>query len=200
MKPIFMKTYLLFLILGIITHISAGEHKWIAVGDLHDWFSPTANEIEIGRTGATNTQQDGLQWNAQFRDQDVKAAKALWIATTNYDDPISNKFYNFKVIHNGPRGLDNESEFMAVENQWKLVGKYDSPLVLVDDIPASELQYDDLVDEVDPSLNCDRVLHTVVNTSIGVTINRKVYAFTQQNHSKNRLPLKSWIRLFLPDL
>jgi hypothetical protein len=183
MKPIFMKTYLLFLILGIITHISAGEHKWIAVGDLHDWFSPTANEIEIGRTGATNTQQDGLQWNAQFRDQDVKAAKALWIATTNYDDPISNKFYNFKVIHNGPRGLDNESEFMAVENQWKLVGKYDSPLVLVDDIPASELQYDDLVDEVDPSLNCDRVLHTVVNTSIGVTINRKVYAFTQQNHS-----------------
>jgi hypothetical protein len=186
MKNIFIMKKLipliLFLIIPVIVGAQVPQIKWIAVSDLHDWISPTGNEIEIGRTGATNTQQDGLQWPAQFRYQDVKAAKAMWIATTNYDDPISGQFYNYKIVHNGPRVLDKESEFMTVADKWKLIGRFDTPIVVVDGLLASELVYKDEVDEVDESLPYDRVLTTVVNTSIGVTIKRNVYAYTQQNH------------------
>ena len=186
MKNIFiMKTLIpviLVFIIPVIVGAQVPQNKWIAVGDLHDWISPTGNEIELGRTGATNTQQDGLQWPAQFRYQDVKAAKALWIATTNYDDPLSGQFYNYKIVHNGPRVLDKESEFMTVADKWKLIGRFDTPIVVVDGLLASEMIFKDEVDEVDETLPYDRLLTAQVNTSIGVTIKRNIYAYSQQNH------------------
>jgi hypothetical protein len=89
---------------------AADETKWMSIGMLHDWFSSAGCEIEVGRTHLVSDQQDGLRWPAQFRYQDCKAAKALWIGTTNYHDPIVNKDFNYKVVHVGSRVLDEEKE------------------------------------------------------------------------------------------
>ncbi len=157
------------------------QSKWMAVGMLHDWYSDGGCEIEVGRTHLVSDQQDGLRWPAQFRYQDCKAAKALWIGTTNYDDPLVNRTFPFKVVHVGPRVLDEQHEFMPVE--FKLLGKFLHPVVLVGGIPASRIDYLDFVDEVKPDLPVDRELINVVNTSIGITMTRKIYASSEKYYN-----------------
>ncbi len=177
----FFTLFFVFLFLcGMKAHLIADETKWIAIGSLHDWFSSGGCEIEVGRRHLIPDQQDGLRWNALYQYQDSKAAKAFWIGATNYYDPIANKTFNYKVVHVGPRHLDEDNEFMPVE--FKLIGRFDSPLVYVDELPACNTTYMDLVDEVDPNLKADRMLYNVVNTSIGITVTRRIYAFSQQYH------------------
>ena len=171
---------LLFVAVMGISQLMAGETQWIAVGSLHDWFHSAGCEIEVGRTHQVSDQQDGLRWNAQFKYQDVKAAKALWIGCKNYNDMVAGKTFNYKVVHVGPRVLDENNEFMT--ETFELWGKYDQPLVLVDGIPASTLKFMEHVDYVDPDLPADRVLYNVVRTSIGLQMTRTIYAFTNKNH------------------
>ena len=68
---------------GLVNNVFGDETKWMAVGMLHDWYSSAGCETEVGRTHETADQLDGLQWPAQFRNQDCKAAKALWIGFLN---------------------------------------------------------------------------------------------------------------------
>ena len=156
------------------------DSKWIAVGMLHDWYSSAGCEREMGRTGETRDQQDGLRWPAQYKWQDGKCAKALWIGTTNYNDPIAGQIFDYKVVHVGPRFMDEQNEFMPQE--FKLIGRFDHPNVYVDGVLAGKLDYLDDVDLINPELVCDRMIYNVVNTSIGITEIRKVYGFSQQNH------------------
>ncbi|MBO8152958.1 MAG: fibronectin [Candidatus Marinimicrobia bacterium] len=176
-----MKKRVRVLILFMMVFFSAAiadQTKWIAIGSLHNWYSSAGCEIEVGRTHQVSDQQDGLRWPALYRWQDMQAAKALWIGTTDYDDPISGQHYNYKVVHVGPRGLDENNEFMPVE--FKMIGRFQAPVVVVDGLLASHTVYMDEVDEVDPNLFCDRMIFNVVNTSIGITVTRKIYAWSQQ--------------------
>lgn len=159
----------------------ADETKWIAVGMLHDWFSSVGCEIEVGRRHLISDQQDGLRWPAQFEYQDCKASKALWIGATNYYDSLVDQTFEYKVVHVGPRVLDEANEFMPVE--FKMIGRFATPLVYVDGIPASNTVYMDIVDKIDETLKPDRLIYNVVNTSIGITETRKIHAFSQQNHN-----------------
>lgn len=172
---------LIILLSGSSNFVLADEYKWIAVGMLHDWFSSAGCEVEVGRRHLVSDQQDGLRWPAQFRWQDCKAAKALWIGAANYDDPIVDLHFEYKVVHVGPRVLDEANEIMSVE--FKMIGRFDSPIILVDGIPAGFLDYMDDVDEVDETLKPDRMIYNVVNTGIGITETRKIYAFSNQYHN-----------------
>ncbi|KAA3609878.1 MAG: fibronectin [Calditrichaeota bacterium] len=173
-----------YLIFGFLVFYSlsfADESKWIAIGDLKNWYSSSGMEREVGRRGLIPDQQDGLRWPALYSFQDVQAAKALWIGAIDYSDPLANgKTFSHKVVHNGPRVLNEQSEFMPVE--FKLIGKFNHPEVTVDGIPASNTVLDDLVDEIDASILADRMLLNVVNTGLGVTMTRKIHAFSQQDH------------------
>lgn len=162
--------------------VSADETKWLAVGMLRDWFSSAGCEVEVGRTHEVRDQLDGLQWPALFQDQDIKAYKALWIGCKNYNDPIVNKTYEYKVVHCGPRAesLLEESEWMP--NYFKLFALEPHPDVVVDGTPAAVLDNWDEVDIIDTEIPSDRLLVTTVNTAIGVTETRRSYAFSQQHH------------------
>ena len=166
------KLLILFIILfvGFLGLAIGDETKWIGIGMLHNWYSNAGCEQEVGRRHLISDQQDGLRWPSQFKYQDCQAAKALWIGTTNYYDPIVDKTFDHKVVHVGPRHLDEESETMPVE--FKMIGRFNHPLVLVDGIPASNTIYMDIVDEIDETLKPDRLLYNVVNTSIGIKIGR----------------------------
>jgi len=176
------KLLILFIILFVgFSGLAVGdETKWIGIGMLHNWYSNAGCEQEVGSRHLIADQQDGLRWPAQFEYQDCQAAKALWIGATNYYDPIVDKTFDYKVVHVGPRHLDEESETMPVE--FKMIGRFNHPLVLVDGIPASNTIYMDIVDEIDETLKPDRLLYNVVNTSIGITMTRKIYAFSSQYH------------------
>jgi len=160
--------------------VSGEETKWIAVGELHNWFSEAGCEIETGRTGQITDQQDGLRWPAFYSVQDNQAAKAMWLGAENYYDPIVDKTYTHKVVHVGPRFIDVKNETIPVE--FTLKGKYDHPNVFVDGDPSTNLQYMDAVDEVDPDLPADRILVNVMQSSMGVQMKRKIYAFVHQDH------------------
>ncbi|UCE08244.1 MAG: hypothetical protein JSW07_09575, partial [bacterium] len=157
------------------------------IGSLQTWFREDGCEPEVGRTFLQEDQQDGLRWPMEYhganKKQDNLAAKALWISTNNYTDAdqYGGNTYPNKVVHIGPRGWDMSREFMPIE--FKTFGFFDNPKVYVDGVEASELRWGDVrVDEVDPTLKCDRLLYNVVNTSIGVTMTRKIYAWAQQYH------------------
>ena len=167
----------LLLIFMAMNPLLADESKWITIGMLHNWFSSAGCEQEVGRTHLTADQQDGFQWPALYEYEDMQAAKALWIGARNYNDPVAQKTFDHKVVHCGPRVLDETSEFMPQE--FKLVGKFNHPTVVVDGALASLTVYRDVVDEIDENLAADRMLYNVVNTSLGVTLTRRIYAYSQ---------------------
>lgn len=176
---VFLFTFLSIIL--IVPELHADETKWISIGMLHDWYSSAGAEIEVGRRGLVTDQQDGLQWPALFQYQDMQAAKGLWIGASNYADPLAGgKTYEKKVVHAGPRVLDETSEFMP--QKFEMVGKFDHPTVVVDGVLASDLAYEDKVNRVDEDLPTDRMLVNVVNTSIGITIRRKIYAYSNRYH------------------
>jgi len=153
--------------------------KQIKIGSLQNWYSDEGCEIE---EGFRLYQQFGLSWPSQYQLQDNQAAKGFWIGTSNYTDgeQYGSVNYVYKVVHIGPRGHDPQREFMP--QVFKLIGKIPHPNVYVDGMPGTALMWEDEVDEVDPNLNCDRMLLDVVNTSIGLTMTRKIMAWGQQYH------------------
>jgi len=86
------------------------ESKWLAIGMLHDWFSSGGCEMEVGRRHLVADQEDGLTWPALFEYQDIKAAKGLWIGARDFYDPILGQRFEYKVIHCGPRIMDEDNE------------------------------------------------------------------------------------------
>ncbi|HIF83267.1 MAG TPA: hypothetical protein EYQ37_05350, partial [Candidatus Marinimicrobia bacterium] len=171
---------LFFISLFFYTINFAQEVKWMAIGDLQNWYSAAGCEIEVGRTGQVSDQQDGLRFPAFYRVQDNQAAKGLWLGAKNFHDPIVSKDYEYKVVHAGPRHLDIENE--TIPKEISLYGRYGHPNVFVDGDPATNLQYLDNVDEVDPDLPADRKIYNVVQTSIGVEMQRTIYAFSHPEH------------------
>ena len=171
---------LAFILSLLFSTVLTQEVKWMSIGDLHNWYSAAGCEIEVGRTGQVSDQQDGLRYPAFYRVQDNQAAKGLWLGASNFFDPIVDKTYEKKVVHAGPRHLDIENETMPID--ITMDGRYDHPSVLVDNDPATNLQYLDDVDNIDPSLPADRRINNKVQTSLGVKMERTIYAFTHPDH------------------
>lgn len=172
--------HLKFIVILYLSGAFAQEVKWMSIGDLHNWYSAAGSEIEVGRTGQVSDQQDGLRYPAFYRVQDNQASKGLWLGASNFYDPVVDKNYDKKVVHAGPRHLDIENETMPVS--ITMDGKYDHPNVFVDGDPATNLQYLDYVDNVDPSLKSDRKINNIVQTSLGVQMKRTIYAFAHPDH------------------
>ncbi|MEA1985898.1 MAG: hypothetical protein U9N76_00235, partial [Candidatus Marinimicrobia bacterium] len=172
------QTLIIFIIL--FNFVNADETAWIAIGSLHDWFSSAGCEKEIGRTGR-GSQLDGLKWPAFYKQKDIKAAKALWIGTADYADPLSGLTYDHKVVVAGPRKIDELSGFIPQE--FTLKGRVEHPTVLVDGTIASNLGIVESLGKIDYGLKCDRLLYNKVNTATGITMERSIMAFGNQYHN-----------------
>lgn len=171
---------LLTVLIGMPETTFAQVHKWVKIGSLYDWFADEGCEIEEG--DIKNQQQRGLSWPSQYQKQDCQAAKALWIGTTDYTDAEQYGGMNLpvKMVCIGPRHHDLIKEFMPME--IKMYGKFNRPDVYVDNIPSSELMFTEEDVEINPDLLSDRYIYNVVNTSIGITMTRNIYAWSQQYH------------------
>ena len=72
--------------------------------------------------------------------------------------------------------------FQIFSQEIKLIGKYDHPTVIVDDGSATTIDRYDVLDEIDPNLLCDRMIVIKFNTSMGISVTKKIMAFSQSDH------------------
>ncbi len=152
-----------------------GQTQWIQIGSLRNWYSEKGWEIEVGRTSSAD-QQDGLQWPQQYNRQDCQAAKGFWIGVKNFTDQNS-VAWETKVVHVGPR-TNGDNEFFP--KAFNLYAQFDPPMVTVDGILS--VSTPENIAAVTDTLKADRELITKVNTAIGLTMERRIYAFSQQFH------------------
>ncbi|HUI09328.1 MAG TPA: hypothetical protein VL221_03315 [Bacteroidota bacterium] len=147
------------------------EIRWMAIGSLNHWFASTGHEIEEGRV---SVQQDGLQWPAYYKYQDMEAASGLWLGCTNFKDPGGTN-WPVKVVHVGPR-VNGLGEFFPVT--FTTVSRFAAPQVFADGNPTvGNAPLNSMT--VDPTLKCDRMIVNIDNTAIGVTMTRKILAWCQ---------------------
>jgi len=182
MKMIFyQKRNILFLCLLLIISLSAGskdsyaqyENVWMNVGSLHNWYSEIGCEVEHGWVAS---QQYGLRWPAIYEYQDSQAAKGFWMGCIDFTDENGN-FFPYKVVHVGPR-VSGANEFFPMK--FEMVSRFDVPYVYVD----GNITYREFVeiDRVDPTMKPDRMLISVTNSAIGITMTRKIMQFSHPYH------------------
>lgn len=161
----------------------SNETQWLQIGSLHSFFAIEGSEFEACRTGNTSDNQtDGLQWPAQFSCQDHSVAKSMWIGTTNFNDPVSETTFPHKVVGIGPRLFEGDNNGI-IPVKIDLLGKSASPTVTVDGIPASDNDAFDQLEGIFPGLKSDRMIANEVHSSVGITVKRRLLAFSQQYHN-----------------
>jgi len=169
---------LILFLLGFTSSLEAQvEARWMKVGDLQSFFLAHGCEPEHGLIAE---QQAGFRWPAFFLSQDMQAAKGFWIGVADFDDPIAQYTFPYKVVHTGPRKVAGSEVNEIIPVEFKLVGRFNAPTVLVDGAVASDLFYDDQVDELDLFLPADRMILNKCNTSTGISFTRKIYSYSQQ--------------------
>lgn len=158
--------------------------KWLRVSSLHQWFSSGGVEIEYGRRSRsqlTTDQLDGLNWPGEYTvNKGVNVGKSFWIGTTDFLDPVTNVTYPYKVVSLGRLNLYINSDCFPVE--FSLIGRSEHPAVFVDDLPATDRNFDDELTTIDSNIPSDRMIVNKFHTTIGITVTRKILAFTQQYH------------------
>jgi hypothetical protein len=166
------------ILFGSVQIARAQEIRWLSVGQLQSFIVDYGVENEY-----TPLAQDVFSWPTQYgTNQYTSRSKSLWIGSSNFYDPVEKKTKLVKVIGSGPRYDDANSPGMIFTKTIKLIGRTNRPTVIVDGTLASGIQQYDAVDEVDPNLPCDRMVVSTFNTSMGISVTKKVMAFTQQDH------------------
>lgn len=170
-----IKTVGISLLLGLLFpfNISKAQFKnvWMSVGSLHNWYSEIGSEME---EGFVLQQQYGMQWPANYRSQDMQAARGWWVGCKDFTDEKGTHF-DYKVVTVGPR---NPAFFAAYPIKMEMVGKFEPTIVTVDGIPS--IGKDVEIDRYDPSMPWDRMIINKVATQLGVTMERRIFQFSQQ--------------------
>ena len=160
---------------------ASGELKWLRVSSLQMYFSEQGAETETGGTEETDVT---FSWPGEYGIQtSTMRANAFMIACRNFYDKNVDRSFPYYSTNTGLKPeeyLPTRPVFDA--HDFRLVGRFERPVVSVDGSLASANGLYDLLDEVDETLPADRMLVVENNTVMGVTITKKVYSFTQQNH------------------
>jgi len=146
--------------------------RWLSVGSMQSPYSAVAAVLE-----AMPFDNAALQWPAIDMEAGNNRAQAFWIAATNYTDEDGRTF-PVKVAHIGPRGVQIQFFPQILE----VIGRDDldpDPEVIVDGA-RSFLRYV-FVDKFE-SMNPDRMIHNVSTTRVGIDVDQKIYAFSQEFH------------------
>ena len=178
-KHILIPVSLCLLILLSLNTAFAQQIRWLRVSELQSFINEVGAEFE-GENTIGNT--DFFSWPAQYGhvfaigDQTNARAKGLWIGCRNFDDPVAGNL-SVKVITSGPRPAADRIN-QIFEQDIKLIGKFNHPTVIVDNQNATALNDYDQLDDIDPTLNADREVYIRFNTSMGITVTKRVMVFS----------------------
>jgi hypothetical protein len=163
----------------------AQDIRWLVVTDLQEPINSIGANFEGEFPSGAELNTNFLTWPSQYgvhlNGQNVGRMEGMWIGCMNFNDPVAGKIIRHKVIGSGPRS-DPDRVFEIFPVELKLIGKSAHPIVLVNNAKASQLDTYDVLDEVDPNFVPDREVIVKFNTSIGITVTKKVMVFASPNH------------------
>jgi hypothetical protein len=168
-----------------------GQTKWIQVGSLHNWYSERGGEIEEGNV---LEQQYGLRWPALVNRTDGQAAKGFWMGAKNFTDEKGTT-WETKVIQIGPR-WNGTNQFYS--KTFDVYAQFDPPRVFVDGAPSFANPED--IKAVADTLKSDRMVYNKVTTGLGITEERRIYAFGQQYHDNYHIMDYTFTNTGNPDI
>ncbi len=153
--------------------------RWMAVGTMHNWYSSIGCERE--EDGPEKQQQAGWRWPAPYLNQDMQAAKGMWIGARNYTEPEAGTTFDYKVVHCGPRpqtgGIDKEFFPIRFDHEAKFTP---TPVRVDGEVTFS---INSSIDAEDENLPYDQVLYNTVNTQMGVTMKRKIFQYSREYYN-----------------
>lgn len=187
MKLLMKSNTLLFLCLIIFfavvlstVSVKAQINQWIRFSNIQSYFTDYGTETE----NDAGTYGGGSVWPAAYGLKFCSVrAKGLWIGCQNFTDPVSKLHYNYKVLTNGPRTQPYDG-INVITQPFKYIGKYNHPVVTVDGkVANTTMGLYDVMDEMDPTMQADRMLVNTVNHPNGITMTRKIMVFPNQYNS-----------------
>ena len=156
---------------NVSARVEGTEKRYVRIGSLQSHFSAYGSE-----RAWNNVYYEGLIWPADYPYQDNAVIKRFWIAVDDFTDADSVHWEKYGVYF--ALAYVDESLFPI---ELKQTAKFEPPTVYVDGKNISAPYAGD-VDEIDPNQIPDRIITNVVNTSIGLTMTRRILVFSQQYH------------------
>ena len=148
------------------------QKRYVRIGTLQSRFTAYGSE-----RAWNDVYYEGLMWPADYNYTDNAVIERQWIGCQDFIDARAQTWENYCVAFTAGDG-----RHLGVSHGAQTDGK-DRPAagVFVDgaDISAA---YRGEIDELDPTQIPDRIVTNVVNTSMGVTMTRRILAFSQQWH------------------
>ena len=157
--------------LSLVGQVSETSKRYVKVGTLQSYFSAWGSE-----RAWNNIFYEGLRWPADYPYQDNSVIKRSWIALKDFEDESGYHWDHYGLYF----ALDYTGQSIF-PMELKQSAKFLPPTVYVDGIDVNAVSAD-IIDEVDPDQKADRIITNIVNTSIGLTMTRKIYVFTQEYH------------------
>lgn len=151
--------------------VGESEKSYIRVGELQSHISAYG-----GERAWNEVYYEGLRWPADYRYTDNAVIKRAWIAVKDYTDE-NDVFWEFWSTYISKGYVANSLFPMELRQS----AKFGLPAVYVDGIDCNMPYYGDY-DTIDVNQIADRIVTNVVNTSCGLTMTRRVHAFSQQYH------------------
>jgi len=151
--------------------VPESQKRYVRIGTLQSRFTAYGSE-----RAWNDVYYEGLMWPADYNNTDNSVIERQWIGCQDFVDAKSQTWENYCVPFTA--AMANIAVFPLVHKQ---TAKMDLPLLFVDGTDISSA-YRGEIDELDPNQIPDRIVTNVVNTSMGVTMTRRVFAFSQQWH------------------
>ncbi|MEW6511076.1 MAG: fibronectin [Bacteroidota bacterium] len=147
------------------------QKRYVRIGTLQSRFTAYGSE-----RAWNDVYYEGLTWPSDYNNCDNAVIERQWIGCQDFTDTRPQTWENYCVAFT--QAFAGISVFPMVHKQ---TARFAPPAVLVDfmDITAA---YSGEIDEIDPNQIPDRIVTNVVNTSMGVTMTRRILAFSQQWH------------------
>jgi hypothetical protein len=158
--------------------VPATGTRYIRIGSLQNHYSAYGSE-----RAWNNSYYEGLLWPAAYKYQDNAVIKRSWFGCRDFVDQ-NGLYWSAYGIYLAPNFVD-EAVFPV---ELKQSAKFEVPAVIVDGNNLS-LPYLADVDEINPDQIPDRIVTNIINTSMGLTMNRTIYAFSQQFHDNYHIKI-----------
>ena len=155
----------------IYCDLSGSESRYVRIGSLQSHFTAYGSE-----RAWNNSYYEGMIWPADYDYQDNAVIKRAWISSKDYTDPSSYNWDTYSIYLT----LDYV-ETSVFPISLKQISKFEPPVVYVDGIDIYSVYASD-IDEVNPNIKSDRIITNTVNTSMGLTLKRRIHVFSQQYH------------------
>ena len=156
---------------SLAQEVKATAKKYIRIGSYQSHISAYGSE-----RAWNNSYYEGQIWPADYLDQDNAVIKRYWITTEDFTDADDYHWDTYGLYFT--KSYVGESLYPI---ELKQTAKFAPPTVYVDGQNTTAI-YDEDVDEIEPDQVPDRIVTNIVNTSMGLTMTRRIYAFSQQYH------------------